>query len=249
VPLNLFSFLPDIDQLRNPDIDSQVAQNPSFRTKIDTMYVACAPENHPRPEERLANLRRQWAVCQPLVAARLWAIEPLAHVLQQAIGHYVEQQNFLNALCIECFVAQRSDPFKHVAPFSPWRLKGLLMIAKTLANIGMPSEKGSSSVDPGIVALLEKTDEGSLYQAILVMLDVLGPKGHSEEWEILATARGMLRDVECLESRQGPTDLLRRWASGSHDEMAQRFFREQVLAAVTGLADFAIAILKRDLES
>jgi len=248
VPLNSLSFVPDPQILLKPDIDVETSRDPAFRAQIDKIYAACAPEARVTPEERLARLRSQWSFCQPLVRARMWAAEPLAQIFQGAINYYVEQHNYLHALCVECFVAIHSDPFKYVAPFAPWRLKGLLMIAKTLTNTAMPSAKGYARVHPGVVAALEKTDEGSLYQSILLLVLHYGPRGHSAEWDILNDSREMLRDIESLEARKTESGILHEWIRNHEHPAASFFFRERALEPMARLAGLAVDILKADLE-
>jgi len=248
VPLNSFSFVPDPQTLVNPDIDLATSRDPAFRALVDKTYAACAPEARVSPEERLASLRGQWRLCQPLVRARMWAAEPLAHIFQGAINYYVEQQNYPHALCLECFVAIHSDPFKYVAPFMPWRLKGLLMIAKTLTNTAVASAQGLRNVHPGVVAALEKTDEGSLYQSILLMVLHYGAMGHSTEWEILNDSREMLTDIESLEARRTESEILREWIKNPEHPAASFFFRERALEPVARLAGLALDIIEADLE-
>ena len=248
VPLNSFSFVPDLQALLEPNIDVAISKSAAFREQVDKIYAACAPESRVSPEERLANLRNQWELCRPLIQARMWAAEPLAHVFQGAINYYAESQNFLHALCMECFVAIHSDPFKFVAPFMPWRLKGLLMIAKTLTNTAMPSKDGFQKVHPGVVAALEKTDEGSLYQAILLMVLHYGPMGHSAEWDILKDAREMLNDIESLEARARESTILHEWIKNPKHPAASFFFQEKAVEPMARLAGLALDILKRDLQ-
>jgi hypothetical protein len=248
VPLNSLSFVPDPQMLVEPDINVAISQDPAFRAQIPKIYAACAPEARVSSEERLASLRGQWSLCQPLVQAKMWAAEPLAHIFQGAIGYYIEQQNYLHALCLQCFVAVHSDPVKYVAPFMPWRLKGILMIAKTLTNTAVSSTQGFQKVHPGVRAALEKTDEGSLYQAIVLMVLHYGPKGHSDKWDILEDAREMLRDIESLEARRTESAILHEWIKNPEHPAASFFFRERALEPVMRLAGLALDVLMADLE-
>jgi len=239
--------VPDVDALRSPSIDTAASQNHLFRAEIDLIYATCAPEARALPEERIVSLKRQWDQCRILIAARVWAVEPLAHILQEAIKYYTEQQRFLSALAVECFVAVYSDPYKYVAPFKQWRLKGLLMIAKTLTNA--TAQPTVMDNNPRLVAALAEADVASIYQAILLMVVHYGPLAHSEEWGILSTARDMLKDVEGIQGRQRESDALHEWAREPSGSSGQLFFRHTVLEPIMRLASCAIDVLRADLET
>ncbi|OAA60964.1 set and mynd domain protein [Niveomyces insectorum RCEF 264] len=250
------SFVPDTNALRNPPVDAARLSS----TRIDEMYAACDPERPVAAADRLASLRRQWALCRPLVAARRWAVEPLAHIFQQAIVYYSEQNNFAHALAVECFVALHCDPYKYVAPFAQWRLKGLLLIAKTVTNTNLPAAQpppsappalaspSSAAIHPGIDALLARLADGALYEAILLMVLRYGPLGHSDEWELLDTARDMLQDVQSVPGRESLSAALQRWIQQPSEPEAAAFFHQHILEPVDYLASLALDILKGDLE-
>lgn len=251
--LNAFSFVPDVAVLRKPPLNRKPP--PVTSAQIDRIYADVCPEQAISPAARLASLRRAWALCRPLVRARRWAVEPLAHVFQQAIVYYSEQHNFAHALAVECFVALRSDPYKYVAPFAQWRLKGLLLIAKTITNTPIDSSSSSSpssssppTIHPGVQTALAPLADGALYEAILLMVLHYGPMGHSDEWELLGTAREMLQDVQSVPERELISAALHHWIQDPTEPAAARFFRDNILAPVERLADLAVDILKADLE-
>ncbi len=208
--LNSLGLVPNLDDLRNPPIDMRPSQQGSFHALIQKIYASCDPETPVPSGERLGKLRLQWRHCEPLVAAKMWAVEPLAQLFSQAVIHYTEQGNYLCALAVECFVALYCDPYRFTAPFSQARLKGLLMIAKILTNTPKPSERSSAGMHSGIVSVLERADEASLYEALLLMVVHYGPMGHSEEWAVLAEAKVMLKDVESIESRSRESSILHK---------------------------------------
>lgn len=213
--------------------------------------MACSPEARVAPEQRFANLCQQWQHCEPLVREQMWAVEPLANVFQQAISYFTSQGNFLHALAVECFVAIRSDPYKYAAPFKQWRLKGLLMIAKTITNTELPTgqAQGQAQVHPGVIAAFEKADLSSLYQAILLMTLKYGEQAHSDEWSILAEAKAMLEDIESLDQRKEASIILHEWADNPEHPLAQSFFRDRAVKPVEELAGFAIEIMKAEFGS
>ncbi len=250
VGYNALSIVPDAGfVLVNPPIDMDRAGTPSLRAQIDTIYAMSAPEARVSPADRLSHLRRQWKLCEPLIAASMWAVEPLANIFQQVINYYSEQHNYHHALAVECFVALHSDPYKYVAPFKQWRLKGLLMIAKTLTNTAMPSDDELKKVHPAIIDTLEKTDGASLYQAILLMVVHYAPMGHSQEWQILAGARDMLKDVEGVDGRQRESSILHDWIKKPDQPAAAAFVRQRVMEPVQRLAGCAIDVVRADLET
>ncbi len=206
--------MPDINTLRTPPAGVSLFRDPSFRPRLDAVYAAStALPEFPPPGEQLANLRLHWKNCGPLISAGLWAVEPLARTLRMAIDYYAAQHAYSHALAVECFVALHSDPYQYPAPFKQYRLKPLLMIARTLTNVMQPSEHdGSEDIQPRVMVALRAIDEASLYQAALLMVLRYGEAGHSAEWELLAMARGMLEDVEAFQGRTNESSLLRQWA-------------------------------------
>ncbi len=157
----------------------------------------------------------------------MWAVEPLGNIFQQAISFYSEQRDYHKALAVECFVVTRSDPYKFVAPFKQWRLKGLLMIAKTLSNtIHMLADQhdGVPKVHAPVAAVLGSTDVPSLYHAILLMVVHYSPMAHSHEWEILKAAADMLEDIESMAGRQSESAILRDWIKSPGQAPGAAFF-------------------------
>jgi len=254
LPLNSLSFVPDIQVLRDPDATTSLWDDANFRNRVDKIYAACTPEAAAARETGgapdRARLQQQWAHCAPLVAARMWAVEPLANLLQQAINYYSRQSNFIHALVVECLVAVHSDPYKYPAPFRQWRLKGLLMIAKTLTNVAMPAAGGHPDVDPRALAIVEKTDEASLYEVIVLLVLRLGPLGHSDEWEILESAREMLKDVEGIKvQRQRESALIHSWLQNPEGATESMFFSQRCREPVLNLANLAPEILAAELQT
>ena len=179
----------------------------------------------------------------------MWATEPLAQTLEGAIRYYVGQGSLIHALSVACFARLNCDPYKHVAPFKQWRLKGLMVIAKMLTNTApYPAMvQLAEKTEPALLRALQGADQVTICQAMLLMVISYGPMAHSEEWEILLLAKDMLRDIESLEGRETESSLLHAWArkEGGADGI---FFETEVLRKVEHLASFAIGILEKDLK-
>lgn len=163
--------------------------------------------------------------------------------------YYTEIGSFAHALAVSCFAALNCDPYKYPAPFKQWRLKGIMVIAKTLTNTAPPSameELGRRS-DPKVMVVLQQADQVSICQALALMVLKYGPMGHSAEWEIIELATSMLQDIESLEGREKESALLHAWAE-SRDQTGTAFFKTEILTPIQDLAGCAEEILTSDLQ-
>lgn len=255
IPLNSFSLVPNLEKLRKPPIKppKSPAQVKEFKDSIDEIYVACQPPDPsqaPRtPEARLTHLRHQWKQCQPLIQAEMWAQEPLGLTIEHAIMWYTETGSFAHALSVACFAALNCAPFKYPAPFKERRLKGLMVVAKTITNTAPPSamDELEGKTDPRLMMCLRQADQVAICEALALMVERYGPMAHSEDWEIVHLASNMLKDIASLEGREKEAGLLRAWVKSS-DEAGKRYFKEQVLRPIEDLAGFAVDIMNADFE-
>lgn len=256
IPLNSFSLVPNVQKLRKPAISLPTSKKElqEFKDGIDEIYVACqTPERSQGPtttEERLMVLKHQWRQCQPLIQAGMWAQEPLALTVEHAIMYYTEIGSYAHALSAACFAALNCAPYKYPLPFKERRLKGLMVIAKTLTNTAPPSamEALTEITDQRVMVCLLQADQVAICEALALMVEKYGPVAQSEEWEILDLARSMLQDIGSLPGREKETALLRGWA-GSRDEAGTKYFKEQILQPIEDLAGFAVEIMKGDFET
>ena len=249
IELNSFSLVPDLKRFRKPPISTSRSALLEIKSQIDEIYIACEAGFGRNAGDSLDVLRYQWKHCQPLVKAKMWATEPLAQTLESAIRHYVGQGSLIHALSVSCFVRLNCDPFKYVAPFKQWRLKGLMVIAKMLTNTAPYPVMAelAKQTDPALFAALQEADQVTICQALLLMVTQYGPLAHSEEWEVLALAKDILRDIESLAGRETETALLRAWVE-NRGGAEGAFFEKEVLRKIEHLASFAVGILERDLE-
>ncbi|KAI3401721.1 hypothetical protein diail_9385 [Diaporthe ilicicola] len=256
IPLNSFSLVPNLEKLRKPAISPPTSkiELKELKDSIDEIYVACqTPERSQGPtttEERLMVLRHQWRQCQPLIQAGMWAQEPLGLTVEHAIMYYTEIGSFAHALSVACFAALHCAPYKYPAPFKERRLKGLMVIAKTLTNTAPPSAmKALTEVsDQRVMVCLLQADQVAMCEALALMVEKYGPVAQSDKWEILDLARSMLQDIASLPGREKEAALLRGWA-GSRDEAGTKYFKEQILQPIEDLAGFAVEIMRGDFET
>lgn len=249
IDFNSLSLLPDLEKFRDPPIAANQVALATLKDKVDSIYSACRADAQNTAGGRLPHLQFQWRQCQPFVHAGMWATEPLGSLIENAVIYYMEQASFAHALSVACLAALRCDPYKHVAPFKQWRLKGIIVIAKLLTNTApAPAMAEMAKIShPGVMGVLTQADQVSICQALLLMVVHYGPMAHSGEWEILSLAKTMLEDIERLGGRERESALLQGWL---HQEIVGTvYFRTQVLKPIEDLAGFAVDILALDLES
>lgn len=158
-----------------------------------------------------------------------------------------ERDSFPYALALCCFHAINSDAVKSPMPFSPLRVKGLLMIANLLSNTapisGSNVPESDKSLDGRVRRALSQMDQATMAQAILSLVVRWAPLAHSDEWQVYLEAGAQLRDIESLRGREKERDLIRLWAKNSEDQAAAMFFEYAVLKPVRELAGFALEIM------
>ncbi|KAK3384728.1 hypothetical protein B0T24DRAFT_673503 [Lasiosphaeria ovina] len=242
IPLNTFSLQPDLQKLRHPPIEGGGSS-----AEIDTIYKAWKAAAIPEYQDPIQLAQARWKLCKPLADAKMWAVEPLPSTLLQLANSYQEDPK---ALALSCFLATECEPYKLVAPFMPWRIKGAMMIAKLLsgtAQLTASGELAQACSHKGLIEILSKSDQVSMCEAILRLVVHYALLGESEDWEVLAEARAMLEDVESLEGRQNQSALLRAWAKDPQDPEGGAFFHSVVLRPVNELAALAIEIVNAEL--
>lgn len=277
IPLNAHSLVPNVDKLRNlpislPKGDKELK---AFKESIEEIYAIFQGPLSTEPiknlTERLFLLHVQWQHCELLIRAEMWAQEPLALTIEHAIMYYTETGSFAHALAVSCLAALKSHPYKYPAPFREGRLKGLMVIAKTLTNTASPSamaelearaaqseqshiSASSAHYSELLFTCLKQVDQVSVCEALALMVERDGPLAApsedgeaGDEWEIVGLAKSMLKDIASLPGREKEAGLLRAWVQ-NHDEAGKKYFQEQVLRPIEDMAVLAVEILKADLE-
>lgn len=247
IPLNTFSLRPDLSWLRDPSINRSKASS----AVIETVYKTCnAPSLSDGGE---VATKRRWKVCKTLADARMWAVEPLPATLLQAMTLCQQsEETWVYALPLSCFLATECDPFKYVAPFMPWRIKGVMMIAMLFsetARVTAAGELAKHCSHKKLVEILEKTDQVSVCEAMLRLVVHYAAIGASESWEVAVKAREMLDEVSKLEGRSKQSSVLAAWARNPEDAQAGALFHEVILQPIDELAALAVEIMDDELWS
>ncbi|KAK3311198.1 uncharacterized protein B0T15DRAFT_408829, partial [Chaetomium strumarium] len=245
--LNAFSLQPDLSKLQDPPID----RSKVTRAEIEAIYKkwqTLAPPQGDDEEEHLKFACKRWELCRPLVEAKMWAVEPLPTTINQlAIRWQTSYKMVVYALPLLCFLSTECDPFKLVAPFQPWRIKGVVAIIKMLALTGEFTASGALATrcaHEGLVGTLAMADQVSICEALLRLAVRHGSIGAAEDWDVLKQAKSMLEDLESLEGREHESNLIRAWARDPEDPEGAAFFEDQVLRPIKTLASFAPQILE-----
>ncbi|KAI1660207.1 hypothetical protein F4813DRAFT_351298 [Daldinia decipiens] len=246
--LNSFSLVPDLDKLRHPPIKQHLQSNSSLQKYIEEIYPNCTESLQGLDLPDKSNqLRQRWKMCARLRQAELYAVEPLTQVFVDASIYFCEQAYFQYGLVVSCFLALNSDPYRGPMPFSGPRVKGMLMIAKLLANTAsmLPWASGSStgSLSAKISQALGKMDQATMCQAILAMVVHYCPAAHSTEWQIYRQAKDLLNDLEGIPGRETENALVNALARNPTGSEETRFFTMAVLGPVQTLAGFALDIM------
>ncbi|KAK5654770.1 hypothetical protein OQA88_6806 [Cercophora sp. LCS_1] len=241
IALNKFSLRPDLDNLRKPRVD----RSNVLPAKIKTIHGAW---NSPAmSQDGPKVLEQRWKLCKSLTQAHMWAVEPVPQTILEATQScQTDTRTFVYALPLACFSALMCDPVKLVAPFMPWRIKGMLMVAKLLGAIGRLAAKGVLVNDCPLKDLgefMNKLDHVSMCEAVLRLTVHWGAIGAAADWDVLKEARDMLHEVEGLQGREKESALLQAWAKDPEDPMAGAFVENAVLKPLRVLAALAPSVM------
>lgn len=247
IALNSFSLQPDLTKLRNPPIERSKVTN----AEIETIYKKWQSLAKPEDDDEEAHLKlaqARWELCRPLVEAKMWAVEPLPSTIQQlATNWQTSYKMVVYSLPLVCFLATECDPFKLVAPFMPWRIKGILTIVKLLAVTGEFTASGALAtrcMHEGLVGTLAMADQVTMCEGLLRLAVHHGSISAAEDWEVLKEAKSMLEDLESLGGREQESNLLQAWAKDPEDPEGAAFFEHQVLRPINTLSSFAVEALE-----
>ncbi|KAK4140402.1 uncharacterized protein C8A04DRAFT_14984 [Dichotomopilus funicola] len=244
IRLNTFSLQTDLTKLRHPAIDTPRKVSQSEIETIHKQWLALPPAASDDEKDHLKLAQARWALCQPLIQAKMWAIEPLpTTILELATRWQTSYHMVVYALPLMCFLALECDPIKLVAPFLRWRVKGVLAIVKLLMVTGeftASGELANRCTHEGILGTLAMADQVSMCEALLRLVVYQGGVGASEEWEVMREARELLADLETLRGREQESRLVRLWARDWEDVEGGAFVEEMVLRPVRTLAGFAV---------
>ncbi|CVL10347.1 hypothetical protein LB506_000214 [Fusarium annulatum] len=206
------------------------------------------------PEDRRRVLGARYQQCRGLTAENLWAVSPLPQLLTEVSILYIEESNFIYALTTACFVATSSEPYRYVLPHHPIRIKGLLLVAKLLANTAADTASLGNSqavaskgdINQRALQTLQDIDQVSLCQMLLIMIIASVPRDYAREWEVSATAQQMLDEINELPGRDQELSLINAWKENPEGEQARAFFEYAVVKQVDSLASLGLEILEMD---
>lgn len=222
---NRYSVVPNLDLLRNPPILREAEGHHITPEQIEAMYEESGvealddsdisyTEEDPNFGKRLPQMRRLWRICQPLIKAKRWADEPVAHLMHLAFMHFLELENYCQALAFMVFTCQHIDPYRYPAPFDMRRVRNLNNVATMLPQVlkvVFPDIDDSSQlggpepyrlVYPRLRDQLYGLVDGATTEAILRIVLDQGPKGHSDQWPPMDDARHFLAQVENMQNRE-----------------------------------------------
>ncbi|KAI1811267.1 SET domain-containing protein [Poronia punctata] len=203
-------------------------------------------------DDKQTQLCQRWKAIKPLRDSKVpaYAIEPMPSILTEASIYFAERDEFAFSLVIACFLATKVDCFKFPAPFAPHRVKGLLMIAKLLANVAADSTitnttststtstkntKGKEKTKEKIIQILRETDHPTICQVLLEL--VVRYAYSKDEWKVAREAKDLLDDLEeILPGREKSDMLVIAFLRNPDGKEERRFFEMAVLKIVRDLA-------------
>ncbi|KAI1425383.1 hypothetical protein F5Y12DRAFT_784657 [Xylaria sp. FL1777] len=258
--LNSLSLAPDIQELLQDYHGPSLSKNGLLSATVEEIYPWCStPLLGLSEADKRKQLRRRWTACKSLRDSRApaHATEPLPHVLAEASMYFGAQGNFAYSLCISSFLATRAEPYKAAAPFAPQRVKGVLMIAKLLANTA-PTGPGQTAVltsgkKPSVLdrisGTLGKMDQATMCQTLLEMVVYYAPAAHSKDWDVLREARDLLGDLEALRGRETEDAFVKAFMRNPNGADERRFFDQIVLGPLQELSAFCFDIMDSEFGS
>ncbi|KAI2618483.1 hypothetical protein GGR54DRAFT_640606 [Hypoxylon sp. NC1633] len=246
--LNSFSLVPDLDKLRHPPIKQFLHSNKSLQQNVDQIYSTCTePVRGSSWEEKSKELGRRWKMCSKLREAKLYAIEPLTHVLVEADVYFGVRGEFASGLAIACFLALNSDPYKGPMPFIEPRVKRMFLIAKLLANTASATESalggGCTTTEERIYRALSQIDQATMCQIILRIIIHYCPAAHSKDWQVYHQAKDLLDDLESLPGRDTENAVIDAFVRNHKGLEERRFFEISVLEPIQTIAGFALEVM------
>ncbi|KAI1176668.1 SET domain-containing protein [Nemania sp. FL0916] len=260
--MNSLSLAPDVQNLLDSSAAGVLSGNEELSTTVEDIYPWCSASMVDLSEaDKQKQLRRRWKACKPLRDSHTaaYAIEPLPRVLTEASIYFATQGHFAYSLSISCFLATRVEPYRSAAPFTPQRVKGLLMIAKLVANAApMDSDSSSdgSSVSAPIKTLradiskaLANVDQATTCQVLAELVTYYAPSAHSNEWSVYNEADEMLRDIAGLPGRESEDALVKAFVRNPNGAEERRFYDQAILDPLRALAAYCLDIMDNEFDA
>ncbi|GKT40172.1 N-lysine methyltransferase SMYD2-B [Colletotrichum spaethianum] len=254
IELNTLSVMPNIERFKNPPGGGNF--NPLQGIEGSKLYklFPALPRNM-MPDEKHKWLRKAYKTASWFSKVGRYAIEPFAQLVDEAAFYFgKDRDNHECALAVACLSAYEIEPYKHVVPFHPQRLKGLSSIAIALSNTAPNPTKltklardmaAMKSFPEAGVKVLENLDQVSLCQMVLAIIDVYSPQAPSADWEVVVLAKEMLTDIESLPGREKDNALINAWRNDPNG--MEEFFRYGLVEPVKMLSELGKVVLEVDL--
>ncbi|KAG8675276.1 hypothetical protein FPOAC2_01325 [Fusarium poae] len=255
IGMNHHSLVADVGKLgRHPGATDLNKVSAAKRHSEELSELLEEKESTGSLETRRSYLRKRYQRCRGLAAEDMWAISPLPQLLSEISILYAEEGNFAYALVTACFITTSCDSYRHVIPYHPVRTKGLLLVAKLLANTAADTAYLESSQAVAVkgdfnqraLQTLQDIDQVSLCQMLLIMILKSVPKGYVQEWEVSVTAKQMLDEIDQLPGRGQELSLINTWREDPEADQARAFFEYAVVKQVDALANLGLEVLEMD---
>lgn len=243
LPLNKFSLRPDLENLRN----ARVNRSDMTSAKINITSAIGKTIAEMAGGGSKATTHQRWKLCKSLAQAHMWAVAPLPDTIRDMfLECQANPQTFAYALPLACFTALLCDPISLPAPFMPWRIKGMMLLVKLLAETArVAADRTLVMYSPckDLAVFETKLDLVSMCEAVLRLVVHWGPIGAAANWDLLKEAREMLEEVESLPGREKESAVLRVWAQDPANPEARAFVDNTVLRPMKVLAALTPSIV------
>ncbi|KAI0483209.1 hypothetical protein GGR56DRAFT_670995 [Xylariaceae sp. FL0804] len=169
--LNGFSLVPDLSRRLGDPPATRRPPNPSLQRVVAELYASCASSLQGlSATQKAKQLRWRWGECAALRAGGMYAAAPVHDLLVEANVYFSERESYACSLAISCFLALNIDPYRAPMPFAPARVKGMLMVAKLLANTAPTDAVSGTNASSGpvmsqISQVLGKMDQATVCQS------------------------------------------------------------------------------------
>ncbi|OHE93620.1 MYND finger [Colletotrichum orchidophilum] len=252
--LNKLSLMPDIERFKlPPGPDGQGSPQRQEGEKLQKIFPALPRDMEPKAKHKW--LREAYKTASWFPKNGKWAIEPFAQLVDEAAFYFgKDRNNHECALAIACLSAYEIEPYKHLVPFHPQRLKGLSSIAIALSNTApnpenltkLARDMARAKKFPGVsVKILENLDQVSMCQMVLAMIDGYKTLAPSADWEVVVLARQMLSDIGSLPGREKENSLITAWLKDP--KQMEDFFKYALIEPVRALSELGKVVLEVDL--
>ncbi|KAI1334747.1 SET domain-containing protein [Xylariaceae sp. FL0016] len=250
--LNTFSLVTDLLRLRHPPIRTFLNSNKMLQDTVEEIYPSCSGALlDDSSEDKETQLRQRWRATKELRKAGLFAIEPLNQALVEANIYFTEREKFAYSLAIACFLALHTNPYTAPMPFAPQRVKGMLIVAKLLANtapINSTTEKVAETrpLETRILHALSEMDQATICQVVLGFVIHYNRVGYSSEGRVYQEAMELLSDLEAAPGRDAEQALVKAFFRNPKGAEQSLFLNTVVLNPISTLSQLAMDVMETE---